>query len=70
MECVHRLFDELFSIDERDEILHRLGILNIYDPMHVDRQFKLDLRYVHIYTYIYIHIYIYLCIFLNLLPYV
>ena len=31
-------------MDERNECLHRLGILNVFDPLYVDRQFKLDLR--------------------------
>ena len=32
------------TTDEIDEIYHRLGILNVCDPMHPDRLFKLDLR--------------------------
>lgn len=26
------------------KVLHRLGILNVYDPMYPDREYKLDLR--------------------------
>ena len=35
---------KVFTVDERDETLHRLGLLNVYDPCFVDREFKLDLR--------------------------
>jgi hypothetical protein len=38
------IVDRMFSLDERNEVLHRLGILNVYDPLYSDRMYKLDLR--------------------------
>jgi Domain of unknown function (DUF4476) len=44
LENIYRIFDEILTRNERDEALHRMGILAIYDPMNVDREFRLDLR--------------------------
>ena len=43
LESFHVVLDALVE-DERDELYHRLGILNVSDPMYPDRLFKLDLR--------------------------
>ena len=44
LEHIHTILDDIFCPDERNEVLHRLGMLNVYDPCHVDREYKLDLR--------------------------
>ena len=38
------IYDFLLSRDEQAEVIHRLGILNIFDPMDPDREYRLDLR--------------------------
>jgi hypothetical protein len=43
LESFHLVLDALVE-DERDELYHRLGFLNVCDPMHPDRLYKLDLR--------------------------
>merc|ERR1711939_868411 len=35
---------DMLSADEREEIFHRLGMLNVLDPMYPDRFYRLDLR--------------------------
>lgn len=44
LENLYRILDELFTIDERVEAYHRLGILNCIDPIRPDRFYRLDLR--------------------------
>jgi hypothetical protein len=44
LENLFIIFDDLFTEDERKETLHRIGILNVLDPMFPDRRYKLDLR--------------------------
>ena len=44
LDHIHTILDDIFTSDERDEVLHRLGMLNVYDPCHMDRHYKLDLR--------------------------
>ena len=43
---IHRIvYDEgVFSMDDRIEAEHRLGILNLFNPMEPNRAFRLDLR--------------------------
>jgi hypothetical protein len=38
-----RIFD-LFTLDETAEVFHRLGVLNVLDPLYPDRLYRLDLR--------------------------
>lgn len=38
------IYDHLLNVDEQTEVLHRLGMLNIFDPMDPDREYKMDLR--------------------------
>ena len=38
------IYDLLLNPDEQAEVIHRLGVLNIIDPMMPDREYKLDLR--------------------------
>lgn len=44
VENLGLVYDTLLSPDERYELMHRLGPLNIFDPMHPDREYRLDLR--------------------------
>ena len=44
IENLGLVFDTLLSPDERYELMHRLGPLNIFDPMNPDREYRLDLR--------------------------
>ena len=39
------LYDVILTPDERLEVIFRLGMLNVFDPMNPDREFKLDLRH-------------------------
>ena len=43
---IHRVVYDpfVFSDDERMEAEHRLGVLNLFNPSYVDREFRLDLR--------------------------
>ena len=43
LENFHKVIDSI-SMDERDELYHRMGILNVLDPMYPDRLFRLDMR--------------------------
>ena len=38
------ILDGVFDQSERTEAIHRMGILNIYDSLHPNRYFRLDLR--------------------------
>eukprot|EP00981_Chlorochromonas_danica_P006896 scaffold1503_cov150-Ochromonas_danica.AAC.9 len=40
--CV--IIDQVFTLSERNEAFHRLGIMNLLDPMKPDRTYRLDLR--------------------------
>ncbi len=44
IENIGMLFDYVLNADERTEMIHRIGIMNIFDPMSPDREYKLDLR--------------------------
>lgn len=44
LENLHNIIDNIFNHEERLEACHRLGVLNIFDPMNPDRYYKLDLR--------------------------
>lgn len=43
-ENICEIYDNHCSPDERAEMMHRLGILCVMDPMKPDREYKLDLR--------------------------
>lgn len=38
------IISDIFSEDEQNEIFHRLGVLNVIDPLFSDRFYKMDLR--------------------------
>ena len=44
IENLHIIIDRMLTDDERLEAYHRLGVLNLLDPMAPDRTYKLDLR--------------------------
>jgi len=44
LNMLYKIVHELFSPEERLEALHRLGIMNLYDPGMVDYDYNLDLR--------------------------
>ena len=44
LENLAMLFDYALNADEAAELIHRVGIMNIFDPMSPDREYKLDLR--------------------------
>ena len=44
LENLHIALDGMFTVDERNEAVHRMGLLNLYDPMHAERVYRLDLR--------------------------
>ena len=44
VEKLYKITENYFSVDERAEATHRLGVLNLFDPLSPDRQFRLDLR--------------------------
>ena len=44
IDNMHYIMDKVFYESERWEALHRMGILNLYDPLYPDRSYKLDLR--------------------------
>eukprot|EP01040_Poterioochromonas_malhamensis_P006668 gene6668-7183_t len=44
LENMNMIIDEVLTFDERNEIFHRIGIMNLLDPMKPDRSYRLDLR--------------------------
>lgn len=44
LENFDLIFDKIFDDDERREAIHRIGILNILNPVKPDRYYTLDLR--------------------------
>ena len=44
LENFDHIFDKILTDDERREALHRFGVMNLLDPMKVDRTWALDLR--------------------------
>eukprot|EP01035_Chromulina_nebulosa_P018847 gene18847-24632_t len=44
LKNIYLIIEELFTLDEYEEACHRMGILNLFDPMRVDRFYALDLR--------------------------
>jgi len=44
LENLYLIYDNVLTHGERWELLHRVGILNIFDPMKPDRIYRLDLR--------------------------
>ena len=44
LNMLYKIVHELFTHEERSEALHRIGILNLYDPSVVDYDYNLDLR--------------------------
>ena len=44
IENFYILYDMVLNDDERAEVIHRLGIMNVFDPLNPDREYKLDLR--------------------------
>ena len=44
LENLHRIVDDMLFLDERTEVYHRLGILNVIDPITPERAYNLDLR--------------------------
>lgn len=38
------IMSDVLTNDEQNEAIHRLGILNVLDPLYSDRMYKLDLR--------------------------
>ena len=44
IENIYELIDNQLTYDENNELLHRVGILNLLDPMKPDRLYRLDLR--------------------------
>lgn len=43
-ENMYFIYDTLLTVDEQAELLHRIGIMNIFDTLKPDRLYKLDLR--------------------------
>ncbi len=44
LNMLYKIVQELFTNEERLEALHRIGIMNLYDPSMVDYDYNLDLR--------------------------
>jgi len=44
LENMYLIFDNVLSFDERNELFHRVGIMNVLDPMRPERLYRLDLR--------------------------
>lgn len=44
LENMNIIIDNVFTLGERNEAFHRLGIMNLLDPMKPDRLYRLDLR--------------------------
>lgn len=44
MENMHILLDQTLTLTERNELFHRVGLMNVLDPMRPDRIYRLDLR--------------------------
>mmetsp|Transcript_5234 Transcript_5234/g.11448 ORF Transcript_5234/g.11448 Transcript_5234/m.11448 type:complete len:1188 (+) Transcript_5234:1048-4611(+) len=44
LENLCAIFDNVLTKGEQDELLHRVGIMNVFDPMRPDRLYRLDLR--------------------------
>ena len=44
LEQMHRVIDGMLTQDERTELFHRIGIMNLLDPLTPDRLYRLDLR--------------------------
>lgn len=44
LENMYQIYDNVLTGSERLELFHRIGIMNLMDPMKPDRLYKLDLR--------------------------
>eukprot|EP01038_Epipyxis_sp_PR26KG_P006849 gene6849-9376_t len=44
MDNMYKVIDNVLTLDERNELFHRVGIMNVLDPMKPDRLYRLDLR--------------------------
>lgn len=44
MENMYLLLDGCLTLNERNELFHRVGLMNLLDPMKPDRTYRLDLR--------------------------
>eukprot|EP00605_Chrysophyceae_sp_TOSAG23-4_P001619 GSChrysophyteH1.ASY1.ANO1.1779.1 assembled CDS len=44
IENFSMIYDLCLNKDEQRELLHRLGIMNVFDPLTPDREYSLDLR--------------------------
>jgi hypothetical protein len=44
LENFYLVLETVLTLDEKEELYHRLGLLNVSDPMHPDRLVRLDMR--------------------------
>lgn len=44
IENLYIILDVMMKLDEKLEVYHRLGILNVVDPIKIEREYRLDLR--------------------------